>query len=321
MIDPSSAKKCCARRLRTRSRGRLIDVIIGLGGHIDRRRGGAVLRGAAKIPRMWLPVTGTEETAGPLAPGAVLRRLARLSLVDAHAAELAATCRVGERLDMRPRSTFPRLWSPSVAMRRIRRNPGHADEQKIIAARTANSLLPLAQLDTNGDHSRQWAGVGRSSCGRRSRARSRRCRSKSASRTARAHAYLRCRRGECAARGRQFAPRRCLLTQVEVVRRPAFGNQASRSAVLHGGAGKSDRRELGWLMKEDSRGCGTWCPRPSRATSSTFLSSKCWHGWHRVIAAAVADSVVRGPKGTEPGAGRHRQDLTSATGQCVGIRH
>ena len=209
---------------------------------------------------------------------------------------------------------------------------GTADEQKIIAARTAQSLLPLAELDnelviTHGNGPvvgkilmRQALTADRvppmslDICVAHSQG---------------GIAYLLMQALENALRQNDNARHvACLLTQVEVdPDDPAFANPTKPIGPFFTAAqAKSVGDELGWLMKEDSgRGFRhvVPSPRPRHIVDISLIQVLARRGTVVIAGGGGGIPVVRGPKGIRTGVPAViDKDLTSAhMANVLGIGH
>lgn len=209
---------------------------------------------------------------------------------------------------------------------------GTSDEQKIIAARTARSLLPLAQLDnqlviTHGNGPvvgkilmRQALTADRvppmslDICVAHSQG---------------GIAYLLMQALENALREADNARHvACLLTQVEVdPHDPAFGNPTKPIGPFFSAEeAKKIGAELGWLMKEDS-GRG-WrhvvpSPKPRHIVDISLIQVLARRGTIVIAGGGGGIPVVRGPKGVRTGVPAViDKDLTSAhMANVLGIGH
>ena len=199
---------------------------------------------------------------------------------------------------------------------------GTSDEQRAIAARTAQSLLPLAQLDNELVITHGNGPVVGKILMRQTLTRDRIA--PMALDICVAHsqggiAYLLMQAMENALReaddGRHVA---CLLTQVEVdAEDPAFENPTKPIGPFWSQSeAEAVGRELGWLMKEDS-GRG-WrhvvpSPKPRHIVDISLVQVLARRGTVVIAGGGGGIPVVRGPKGVRHGvAAVIDKDLTSA---------
>lgn len=209
---------------------------------------------------------------------------------------------------------------------------GTADEQKIIAARTARALLPLAELDNELVITHGNGPVVGKILMRQALARDRVppmsldiCVAHSQG----GIAYLLMQALENALRESDNARHvACLLTQVEVdPDDPAFRNPTKPIGPFFTEAqAKAIGEELGWLMKEDS-GRG-WrhvvpSPKPRHIVDISLIQVLARRGTVVIAGGGGGIPVVRGPKGVRTGvAAVIDKDLTSAhMANVLGIRH
>src|SRR5215204_7072048 len=239
------------------------------------------------------------------------------------------------RIGLRPGDAVPRF----VRTMRVGGNATHpeeirgtSDEQKIIAARTARSLLPLAQLDNELVITHGNGPVVGKILMRQALTRDRVppmsldiCVAHSQG----GIAYLLVQALENALRevdnARHVA---CLLTQVEVdAEDPALQNPTKPvGPFFTEDEAEALTRELGWLMREDS-GRG-WrhvvpSPRPRHIVDLSLIQVLARRGTVVVAGGGGGIPVIRGPKGVRHGvAAVIDKDLTSAhMANVLGIRH
>jgi carbamate kinase len=209
---------------------------------------------------------------------------------------------------------------------------GTADEQKIIAARTAQSLLPLAKLDNELVITHGNGPVVGKILMRQALTRDRIppmsldiCVAHSQG----GIAYLLMQALENALREADNARHvACLLTQVEVdPDDPAFANPTKPIGPFFSEAqAKAIGEELGWLMQEDS-GRG-WrhvvpSPKPRHIVDISLIQVLARRGTVVIAGGGGGIPVVRGPKGIRTGVPAViDKDLTSAhMANVLGIRH
>jgi carbamate kinase len=199
---------------------------------------------------------------------------------------------------------------------------GTADEQKIIAARTAQSLLPLAQLDNELVITHGNGPVVGKILMRQALTRDRVppmsldiCVAHSQG----GIAYLLMQALENALREADNARHvACLLTQVEVdPDDPAFGNPSKPIGPFFSEQqAEAIGKELGWNMREDS-GRG-WrhvvpSPKPRHIVDISLIQVLARRGTIVIAGGGGGIPVVRGPKGVRTGiAAVIDKDLTSA---------
>ncbi len=209
---------------------------------------------------------------------------------------------------------------------------GTADEQKIIAARTAQSLLPLALLDNELVITHGNGPVVGKILMRQALTRDRIppmsldiCVAHSQG----GIAYLLMQALENALREADSARHvACMLTQVEVdPADPAFTNPTKPiGPFFNAEQATSIGAELGWLMREDS-GRG-WrhvvpSPKPCHIVDISLIQVLARRGTVVIAGGGGGIPVVRGPKGIRTGiAAVIDKDLTSAhMANVLGIRH
>ncbi len=199
---------------------------------------------------------------------------------------------------------------------------GTSDEQKAIAARTARSLLPLAQLDNELVITHGNGPVVGKILMRQTLTRDRIAPMSLDICVAHSQggiAYLLMQAMENALREADD-PRHvaCLLTQVEVdAEDPAFENPTKPIGPFWSQSeAEAVSRELGWLMKEDS-GRG-WrhvvpSPKPRHIVDISLIQVLARRGTVVIAGGGGGIPVVRGPKGVRHGvAAVIDKDLTSA---------
>jgi carbamate kinase len=199
---------------------------------------------------------------------------------------------------------------------------GTSDEQRTIAARTARSLLPLAQLDNELVVTHGNGPVVGKILMRQTLTRDRIAPMSLDICVAHSQggiAYLLMQAMENALREADNARHvACLLTQVEVdPEDPAFANPTKPiGPFLSQGEAEAIGRELGWLMKEDA-GRG-WrhivpSPMPKHIVDISLVQVLARRGTVVIAGGGGGIPVVRGPKGVRQGvAAVIDKDLTSA---------
>ncbi len=199
---------------------------------------------------------------------------------------------------------------------------GTSDEQKAIAARTARSLLPLAQLDNELVITHGNGPVVGKILMRQALTRDRIAPMSMDICVAHSQggiAYLLMQAMENALREADDARHvACLLTQVEVdAEDPAFENPTKPVGPFWSQSeAEAISRELGWLVKEDS-GRG-WrhvvpSPKPRHIVDISLIQVLARRGTVVIAGGGGGIPVVRGPKGVRHGvAAVIDKDLTSA---------
>ncbi len=199
---------------------------------------------------------------------------------------------------------------------------GTSDEQKAIAARTARSLLPLAQLDNELVITHGNGPVVGKILMRQALTRDRIAPMSMDICVAHSQggiAYLLMQAMENALRETDDARHvACLLTQVEVdAEDPAFENPTKPVGPFWSQSeAEAISRELGWLVKEDS-GRG-WrhvvpSPKPRHIVDISLIQVLARRGTVVIAGGGGGIPVVRGPKGVRHGvAAVIDKDLTSA---------